>query len=125
MLTGTLRALSSHFRLRVEMIRVADGTELWVEDMLVALTQLAGIESELVRRLTGRLTSGELSVPTPAPEADNSPQRTEAYEILLRARYEWQTLQRHQMQDGLQHLSQAATSIPPWWPRASRSPMPA
>lgn len=111
-LTGTLRALSSHFRLRVEMIRVADGTELWVEDMLVALTQLAGIESELVRRLTGRLTSGELSVAAPIPEADNSPQRTEAYEILLRARYEWQTLQRHQMQDGLQHLSQAADLDP-------------
>src|SRR6202012_2571997 len=35
-LTGTLRSLPSHFRLRAEMIRVADGTQIWVEDMLVS-----------------------------------------------------------------------------------------
>ena len=34
-LTGTLRLLPKHFRLRAEMIRVADGTQIWVEDMLV------------------------------------------------------------------------------------------
>jgi hypothetical protein len=38
-LTGTLRASSSHYRLRAEMIRVEDGTQIWVEDLLTPRSQ--------------------------------------------------------------------------------------
>ena len=34
-LAGTLSALPKHYRLRAEMIRVADGIQIWVEDLLV------------------------------------------------------------------------------------------
>jgi tetratricopeptide (TPR) repeat protein len=34
-------------------------------------------------------------------------QSREAYELFLRGRHEWQTLERHRMQDGLQHLTRA------------------
>ncbi len=54
-LAGTLRSLPSHFRLRAEMIRVADGTQIWVEDMLVPQARAAGLESELAHRLFVRL----------------------------------------------------------------------
>lgn len=57
-LTGSLRALSSQFRLRAEMIRVDNGEQIWVEDMLVDKDRIAGLESELVRRLTWRLGAG-------------------------------------------------------------------
>src|SRR6201998_2686354 len=106
-LTGTLRSLPSHFRLRAEMIRVADGTQIWVEDMLVSQARATGLESELANRLFVRLSTQHCSVEkrsvfntvTAATAAHR-----EAYELFLRGHQEWQTLQRHRMQDGIQHL---------------------
>jgi len=58
-LTGTLRMLPAHFRLRAEMIRVSDGTQIWVEDMLVAQERSANLESELAHRLFIRLSAAD------------------------------------------------------------------
>ena len=44
-------------RLRAEMIRVADGTQVWVEDLLVDRNRVAGLETELVNRLVFRLAA--------------------------------------------------------------------
>ncbi len=141
-LAGSLRALPSHFRLRAEMIRVEDGAQIWVEDLIVPQSRIAGVESELGIRLAFRLQTGSLSISAAAtgfeisggseeaglaaweggdtqaledtPEA-SSPQgsnRREAYELYQRAHYEWQTLLRHRMQDSLQHL-QRATELDP------------
>ena len=145
-LAGTLRGLLSHIRLRVEMIRVSDGVQIWVEDMLVDRDAHRGLEAELSARLEFRLQSGPLrfshspqmsrgavpdkylrvpahprrleahessgnllsltaSVET-APDSERS-LRCEAYDVFLRGHHEWQTLERHRMQDGLQLLSRA------------------
>lgn len=133
-LTGTLRALISQFRLRVEMVRVSDGVQIWVEDLLVEPRRLTGMESELVDRLAFRLTAtvsgngtshtGWAAVNTinkslpvlpkrpgleisAADEAERDAVKVEAYDTFLRGRYEWRTLHRHRMQDGLQHLQRA------------------
>jgi DNA-binding winged helix-turn-helix (wHTH) protein/tetratricopeptide (TPR) repeat protein len=141
-LAGTVTALSKHYRLRVEMIRVEDGIQIWVEDLLVERDRMAGLEELLVDRLTFRLgtaLAGEAqtqarhaangsshgeglrlqavaeSASSEAPSATESKQgddRHEAYTIFQKARYEWQTLQRHQMQDGLQHLLRATELDP-------------
>jgi DNA-binding winged helix-turn-helix (wHTH) protein len=114
-LTGTLRAMPSHFRLRAEMIRVSDGTQIWVEDMLVPQTRTAGLETELANRLFVRLGTYDsfLCRPNAADTgmSENS-QRREAYELFLRGHHEWQTLQRYRMQDGIQHLLRAVELDP-------------
>jgi DNA-binding winged helix-turn-helix (wHTH) protein/tetratricopeptide (TPR) repeat protein len=123
-LTGTLRALGSRYRLRAEMIRVEDGVQIWVEDLLVDQNRLAGLESELVERLAFRLASGAASdISSPfgrsnsgfeisaaaagEPGSELGSRQLEAYDTFLRGHYEWQTLHRHRMQDGLQHLLRA------------------
>ena len=141
-LAGTLRALPMHYRLRVELIRVEDGTQVWVEDLLVERSRIAGLETELVDRLAFRLSSGALknsglpretiiaSAPqgrtssiaqqdeslsisaVAGPDEENTLQQREAYEIFQRAHHEWQTLERHRMQDGLQHLLRATELDP-------------
>jgi len=114
-LAGTLRALPSHFRLRAEMIRVEDGAQIWAEDLIVAQGRVAGLESELANRLAFRLHSGALSISAaaaPSSGIESGPQHPEAYELYQRAHHEWQTLQRHRMQDGLQHLSRATELDP-------------
>jgi DNA-binding winged helix-turn-helix (wHTH) protein/tetratricopeptide (TPR) repeat protein len=150
-LAGTLRALPMHYRLRAEMIRVEDGTQIWVEDLLVDRDRIAGPETELANRLAFRLNSGvpldwssgrevsasrgsshvpaltdfsthalpvgsegeTLSIAAAAePGEENTAPLREAYEIFQRAHHEWQTPERHRMQDGLQHLLRAAELNP-------------
>jgi len=184
-LTGTLTSLAQNFRLRAEMIRVEDGTQIWVEDMLVDSSLMTGLEAELVERLAFRLNSGvpgdrssspgwisgapgdrslspgwnaeapnerssspdwfrantgqdtpqiapasrgtgHISSPggwqngglsiSAAADSEGEDQRAarqrEAYEAFLRGRHEWQTLARHRMQDGLQHLLRATELDP-------------
>ncbi len=109
-LTGTLRSLPSHFRLRAEMIRVADGTQIWVEDLLVPQARVAGLESELANRLFFRLGTYDSFLSRRHIFANidtENPGKREAYELFLRGHHEWQTLQRHRMQDGIEHLTRA------------------
>jgi DNA-binding winged helix-turn-helix (wHTH) protein/predicted Zn-dependent protease len=131
-LAGVISALPMHYRLRIEMIRVADGSQIWVEDVLVRRDLVAGVESELVDLLAFRLAaedapwlrawrtenlslaaSAEENAATP-DEDENSPaaNRLEAHEVFQRAHHEWQSLQRHHMQDGLQHLLRATELDP-------------
>jgi DNA-binding winged helix-turn-helix (wHTH) protein/tetratricopeptide (TPR) repeat protein len=139
-LTGTIRAVPGQFRLRAEMIRVEDGVQIWAEDLLVNRNRVAGLESELIERLTFRLRSSSVSAPgrqKPALGAPNGSRNSsqerpaeglsiaavadpvvdpvssrEAYENLHQGRHEWQTLQRHRMQDGMQHLRRATELDP-------------
>ncbi len=109
-LTGTLRALPEHFRLRAEMIRVADGIQLWVEDFLVPQARTAGLESELAQRLLVRLNGESLlsisASAVPGSEQDD-PIRREAHDLFLRGHHAWQKPDRHQMESGVQHLVRA------------------
>lgn len=114
-LAGTLRALPMHFRLRAEMIRVEDGTAMWVEDLLVDRGQVATLESELIGRLAFRLGTESIAISASAQhhgDAQIDAQRSLARESYMRARYECQTLERHRMQDGLQHLIRATEMDP-------------
>lgn len=127
-LAGTIRALPAHYRFRVELIRIADGAQIWVEDMLIERNLPAGLESVLAEQLLFHLRSSfadnrrfAWSMPAIADdtgETISSPQRREAYELYQHAHQEWQSLQRHRMQDGLQHLLRATELDPtltePW-----------
>ena len=132
-LTGTLRALHRQFRLRAEMIRVEDGVQIWVEDLIVDQDRLAGLESELAGRLAFRIAtsipgdrpsslgwSTRVSAEIPSPNAgieisaaagedEDGPGdlKKDAYDSFQRGHHEWQTLHRHRMQDGLQRLLHA------------------
>lgn len=154
-MAGTLSALNSRLRLRVEMIRVHDGVQIWVEDLLVEWNRIVGLESDLVRRLDFRLKSNSVfatklvdqpaalkahagvgaqmqkaasesilspsrkgtsfsisAAAGPSRESISDTRRREAYDTFLRGRHEWQTLERHRMQDGLRHLTRATELDP-------------
>jgi DNA-binding winged helix-turn-helix (wHTH) protein len=109
-LTGTLRSLPSHFRLRAEMIRVADGTQIWVEDLLVPQARVGGLESELANRLFFRLGTYDSFLSRRhvlGPCETDNPERREAYDLFLRGHHEWQTVQRRHMENGIAHLTRA------------------
>jgi DNA-binding winged helix-turn-helix (wHTH) protein/tetratricopeptide (TPR) repeat protein len=136
-LTGSIQAFSSRYRLRAEMIRIEDGTQIWVEDMLALRSRARALESHLIERLAYRLGidtedgaswplewQGEISTETafsaaPSNQAgveisaaaesvdEHAARQKDAYDLFLRGHYEWQTLHRHRMQDGLRRLLKA------------------
>ncbi len=108
-LTGTLAAMPTHYRLRAEMIRMKDGVQIWIEDMLVAQNLVYDLESQLVQRLTFRLGWEQDRATGAALKAKVRP---DAYEMFLRGRYEWQTQERHRMMDGMRHLLEATELDP-------------
>ena len=108
-LAGTVLAMPNQYRLRVEMIRVKDGTQIWVEDALAPHWQLLELEAHIVQRLIFRL--GGESNPGLHP-SNPGPAEPDAHEMFLRGHQEWQTHERHRMQDGMQHLMQAAELDP-------------
>ena len=109
-LTGTLLATPSHFRLRAEMIRIHDGTQIWVEDIVVQRNRVADLATEMADRLIFRI-AGEFSRP-PQNATPAAVSRPDAYETFLRGRQEWQTFERHGMKDGMAHLIQATELDP-------------
>lgn len=138
-LCGTLRALPTHYRMRADMIRLTGGshepgqdraqdraqdpakewTQEWVEDLFVERDRIAGLETALANLVNYRLGVTGLSIAAsagenddPWPEQQANAQRREAHELLQRARYEWQSLERHRMQDGLRHLERATELDP-------------
>lgn len=141
-LTGSVSALPTHLRVRMQMMDAA-GDELWREDVLMARAATARMSEELAARVVARLESGMLpeseadwaagDAASIAAQADEHPagaleaaaasgsgagavaaaNAREAWELMERARYEWRTLERHQMQDALQWLLRAVNSGEP------------
>jgi DNA-binding winged helix-turn-helix (wHTH) protein/tetratricopeptide (TPR) repeat protein len=111
-LAGTLLAMPTHYRLRVEMIVVKDGTQVWIEDMLVSNTKIPELQWELVQRLVFRLGGEFSSSGLAAAFRAQGSRRPDAYIKFLRGHYEWQTHERHHMQEGMQRLLQAAELDP-------------
>lgn len=114
-LTGDIRMVAAQYRLRAELVRVEDHAQVWLEDFLVPLARIAGLEGELVQRLAARLRMDSLRPvvgPGHSELADSDPARSEAYDRFQRARQELQSVQRHRMQDGLQNLLRATELDP-------------
>ncbi|MFZ1075207.1 MAG: winged helix-turn-helix domain-containing protein, partial [Minisyncoccia bacterium] len=109
-LGGQLYALPEQLRLRVQMIRVEDGAQLWVEDRVARREHTTELEQELASRLTSRIHSGGISlaaVEAAGKPRGEPPRQNEAHELYLRAHQEWQGLERHHMQDAMGRLQRA------------------
>ena len=111
-LTGQVLATLGRRRLRVEMIRVGDGAPLWMEDVLAEREKMAELTGELVNRVTSRLRAGETPIEIdaeamPAVQRATAPAQREAHDLYLRAHHEWQSMERHGMQNAMGRLLHA------------------
>ena len=111
-LSGSLHSLPSQYRIRAQMTRPVDGSQLWVEDLLIPHERLSDLDAELASLLAFRLSGTSLTISATAEEQQDAPARGEAFYQYLRAHHEWQTLQRHRMQDGLRDLLRVIETDP-------------
>jgi DNA-binding winged helix-turn-helix (wHTH) protein len=112
-LAGTLLAMPTHYRLRVEMIRVHDGAQIWVEDIVASSAELIDLESRIMQRIIFRICGETLPV---SDEAKSSTFHPDAYQLFLLGHQEWQTHERHRMQDAYKHLILATELDPSFIP---------
>lgn len=108
-MTGTVQMTGMQYRLRMEMIRIEDGAQIWVDDVLLPRDRVAELQASVVQRLTFR--AGVRFAPLPSGDAGFET-NGQAFDSFMRGRYEWQTLERHRMQDGIRCLHQAADLEP-------------
>ena len=110
LLTGQLLATPGRHRLRAEMIRVEDGAPLWVEDLIAEREQMVELAGELVSRVIRGCTRERFPF-RPRPrrrlKRETSPAQREAHDLYLRAHHEWQSMERHRMQDAMGRLLRA------------------
>lgn len=115
--SGHIEALTGFLRARLEMIRVADGTQLWAEDLMLEQERLSELELEIVARLMSRVGVGNAAFAAAERSFNESrpaahPHPSEAYASFLRGHYEWQSLHRSRMQEGMRHLTRASELDP-------------
>jgi DNA-binding winged helix-turn-helix (wHTH) protein/Tfp pilus assembly protein PilF len=108
-LEGTLNTTPERLRLRAEMIRVEDGAQLWMEDVAAGREQIVELERELVTRVSSRIGSGGLRIAAVAATTrrEDTREQNEAHELHRRGHLEWQTLERHHMQEAMGRLQRA------------------
>ncbi len=110
LLAGQLLATPERHRLRVEMIRVEDDAPLWVEDLIAEREEIAELAGELVNRVTSRLHGEGIPIQAgaaPAVKSGSSRTEREARDLYLHAHHEWQSMERHRMQDAMGRLLRA------------------
>lgn len=112
-LTGSIISLVAHFRLRAEMIRVADGAQIWVEDLVAPESQPGLLALALVERLLFRLGAGKLRIAErdvrPTPSTLNQPEVQKTDPLTY---YKWRALQQRQILEDLQQLDHVAELEP-------------
>lgn len=106
-LTGNLNAWNHQFRLRAEMIRVCDGTQIWVEDLLIPRGHPGTLERVLLERLALRLGGTTSQWPAADSQSIDDSADAHAYDLYLRGHCSWQSLESHRMDDGAQLLRRA------------------
>jgi DNA-binding winged helix-turn-helix (wHTH) protein/tetratricopeptide (TPR) repeat protein len=109
-LMGNIVPLSQHFRIRVEMVRVNDNVQIWVEDFLISRSLLAQADARIAKRVSARIRESFASSIAEVPhvrELSIESDRSEAYTRYLQAQSQWNTFERHLMQDSIRGLHQA------------------
>lgn len=107
-LAGSVQTFAAFLRVRIEMIRIADGVQIWVEDVLGPSTRPVEMEAELLNRLAYRLgnrlplRAGNSVTLAGAAESDPS-----AYNTYLLGRFEGHAHDWHRLRGGIELLQKA------------------
>jgi DNA-binding winged helix-turn-helix (wHTH) protein/tetratricopeptide (TPR) repeat protein len=113
--TGSITPLPLHFRFRAEMVRVSEGTQLWVEDFLIPRNLLAYADIRIAKRIGARIRAafaGPIAPVSHIPDLMEESRRSEAYTRYLQAQSQWRTFERHLMQDAIRGFQQAVELDP-------------
>jgi len=84
-LEGTVRRAGSRLRITAQLVKVADGYQLWSERYDREMTDVFAVQDEIANAIATRLR-GTLHGDSARPRAAHGTKNLDAYELLLRAR---------------------------------------
>jgi hypothetical protein len=112
-LTGTVQTSTLFLRVRGEMFRVPEGSQLWVEEVLGPREPSAAHGRRLLERLAFRLGGKDsVSISASIDQSDHEQSGTSSREVFLQGRYESQTRDPHRMRNAEELLLKAADLDP-------------
>ncbi len=114
-LEGSVRKAGNRVRVSVQLIGVADGSNLWSERFDREMTDVFEIQDEISQsivnklkvRLTSQSGSGNDFTPPPAPPVKRYTENLEAYNLYLKGRYELYKMTREGLDTSKQHFEEA------------------
>lgn len=87
LVTGRLAQMNGQLRMTVELVKGSDGTQLWGAQYRGAVSDVADVQSRMVREIAQQVRS-QLTASDQKKLAKAGAANSEAYELLLRGRYE-------------------------------------
>jgi TolB-like protein/DNA-binding winged helix-turn-helix (wHTH) protein/Tfp pilus assembly protein PilF len=110
-LAGTLTRHGDNLRVQAELVDVTNGTELWGEQYDRKVSDLAAVQQDLVRDISGKLRlrlNGEDRIKLKRHTTEN----WEAYDLYLRGRYQWNRFSDESLQNAIVDFQQAVDKDP-------------
>jgi TolB-like protein/DNA-binding winged helix-turn-helix (wHTH) protein len=111
LLTGRVTQRGDTIGIQVDLIRVADGSQLWGEQFHRKLSEILAVQGEIAREISEkmrlRLTGEDEQLLT-----KRYTENVEAYRLYLRGRYFWNKVTREGLEKSLEYYNQAIEKDP-------------
>ena len=110
-LTGRLMKLNDRFVIKAELIKVADGSQLWGDEFNSSLADIFSVQDEVSRKISQNLRL-RLSGADEQKLAKRYTQDAEAYQLYLKGRYFWNKRNEEGFRNGIEYFKRAEEKDP-------------
>ena len=110
-LTGTMDQQQDHLVINAELVKVADGSQIWGQQFSRNLSDLVAVQSEISSQIADQLKvrlTGEQKKQLAKPATENS----EAYRLYLQGRYQWNKRSKEGFLKAIEYFNQAIEKDP-------------
>ena len=110
-LTGRLIALDNRLVIRTELIKVADGSQIWGDEYNSTVTDILSVQDEVSRKISQNLRL-RLSGEDEEKLAKRYTKDAEAYQLYLKGRYFWNKRNEEGFRNGIEYFKRAEEKDP-------------
>ena len=110
-LTGRVALRGESLNIQVELVDVAEDSQLWGEQFTRRITEMQAIQDEITRAVAVKLRLQPAGEATPRA-ARNYTDNTEAYQLYLKGRYRWNRRTEETLQSSVEYFQQAIEKDP-------------
>jgi len=110
-LTGRLMKLNDRFVIKTELIKVADGSQLWGDEYNSSLADIFSVQDEVSKKISQSLRL-RLSGADEQKLAKRYTHDAEAYQLYLKGRYFWNKRNEEGFRNGIEYFKRAEEKDP-------------
>ena len=110
-LTGRLVTLDNRFVIKTELIKVADGSQIWGDEYNSSVTDIFSVQDEVSRKISQSLRL-RLSGEDEEKLARRYTKDAEAYQLYMKGRYFWNKRNEEGFRNGIEYFKRAEEKDP-------------